>query len=111
VVLDPFLGTGTTAIAAKQLQRHYIGIELDPMYQEIAQEKLANIEAPTLYRGYAVSMFLNKIQSIRDCDAAALFPPQLTSQEKKKLRTNGHQRNGKSKNGVLPQPVELELPF
>lgn len=111
VVLDPFLGTGTTAIAAKQLQRHYIGLELDPIYQEIAEEKLAKIEAPTLYQGYPVSMFLNKIQSIRDCDAARLFPPQITSQDKKRMRENGHARNGKSKNGASQQTLELELPF
>jgi site-specific DNA-methyltransferase (adenine-specific) len=93
VVLDPFLGTGTTAIAAKQLQRHYIGIELDPFYVDIAQGKLDKIKAPTMYQGYPVSMFLDKIQSIRDCDAAQLFPPQLTSGEKKRIREaeqNGH---------------------
>ena len=32
VVLDPFLGSGTTAAVARQLGRHYIGIELNPEY-------------------------------------------------------------------------------
>jgi site-specific DNA-methyltransferase (adenine-specific) len=94
IVLDPFLGTGTTAIAARRLQRHYIGIELDPFYAQIAQDKLDRIKEPTLYQGYPVSLFLNRIQSIRDCDAAQLFPPQLTSVEKKRKKTdpstNGH---------------------
>jgi site-specific DNA-methyltransferase (adenine-specific) len=106
VVLDPFLGTGTTAIAAKQLQRHYIGIELDPFYADIAQGKLDKITKPTLYRNHPVSMYLGNIQSIRDCDAAELFPKQLTSTEKKRrkatIASNGHSE---------PKALELELPF
>ncbi len=36
VVLDPFLGTGTTAAVAKRLHRHFIGIERHPAYAEAA---------------------------------------------------------------------------
>jgi modification methylase len=36
IVLDPFLGTGTTAAVAKRLQRHFIGIERHPAYVEAA---------------------------------------------------------------------------
>jgi modification methylase len=36
VVLDPFLGTGTTAVVAKRLHRHFIGIERHPVYVEAA---------------------------------------------------------------------------
>ena len=43
LVLDPFMGTGTTAIVAKKLGRHYIGIDIDPQYREIAQLKLNSI--------------------------------------------------------------------
>jgi len=85
VVLDPFLGTGTTAIAAKALGRHYVGIELDPQYAAIARHKLEKVQ-PSVYGGYYVSHFLGKIQTIRDIDAAELFPPQLTSTQKKQLR-------------------------
>lgn len=85
IVLDPFLGTGTTAIAAKALGRHFIGIELDPFYKQIAESKLEQV-TPSMYKGYYVSYFLGKIQSIRDIDAKQLFPPQLTSTEKKKAR-------------------------
>jgi len=85
VVLDPFLGTGTSAIAAKTLGRHYIGIEIDPFYKQIAEEKLNKV-TPSLYKGYYVSFYLGNIQTIRDIDAKELFPPQLTSTEKKARR-------------------------
>ena len=39
-VLDPFCGTGTTGIAARQLGRHFTGIELNPAFAEIAFERL-----------------------------------------------------------------------
>jgi site-specific DNA-methyltransferase (adenine-specific) len=87
VVLDPFLGTGTTAVAAKTLGRHLVGVDIEPEYAEIASQKIQNVAA-TMYRGYYVSRFLGRIQSIRDIDAVKIFPLQLTSVEKKRLRQN-----------------------
>lgn len=43
VVLDPFVGSGTTAVAAKQLERAYIGIDLNPEYCAMAKEKLKDM--------------------------------------------------------------------
>ena len=43
IILDPFFGTGTTGAIAKKLGRHYIGIEREPEYIKIAQERIANI--------------------------------------------------------------------
>ena len=40
IVLDPFLGSGTTAVACKKLGRHYIGIELNPEYVKMANKRL-----------------------------------------------------------------------
>ena len=40
-VLDPFLGSGTTCVAAKELGRNYIGIEISPEYCKIAERRLA----------------------------------------------------------------------
>ncbi len=40
VVLDPFMGSGTTAVAAKRLKRHFIGFEIVPEYYEKAIERL-----------------------------------------------------------------------
>ena len=42
IVLDPFLGSGTTAIVAKKLGRKYIGIELNTDYCRIAAQRLKN---------------------------------------------------------------------
>ena len=40
IVLDPFMGSGTTAIVARSLNRNYIGVELNPEYIKIAQKRL-----------------------------------------------------------------------
>ena len=45
VVLDPFLGSGTTAVAAKMSGRRYIGCDLSTEYCAIAEERLALTEA------------------------------------------------------------------
>ena len=44
IVLDPFLGSGTTAIACVNTGRHYIGFELDPQYYDIACKRLDELE-------------------------------------------------------------------
>ena len=41
VILDPFLGSGTTAVVARQLGRNYIGIELSEKYIKIAERRLS----------------------------------------------------------------------
>lgn len=39
-ILDPFMGSGTTGVVAKQLGRNFIGVELDENYFEMAQERI-----------------------------------------------------------------------
>lgn len=45
-VLDPFMGTGTTLLAAQLENCHAIGIDLDPTYVETAQHRLALLQTP-----------------------------------------------------------------
>lgn len=44
LVLDPFMGSGSTAVAAKRLKRKYIGFEINPDYVAVAEKRLAEIE-------------------------------------------------------------------
>ena len=44
VVLDPFLGSGTTAAVAKQLNRRYVGIEINPEYCALAEKRIGGDE-------------------------------------------------------------------
>jgi DNA modification methylase len=47
IVLDPFLGSGTTVVAAKRLGRNYMGIEINSEYIAIAKQRLGEVEEVT----------------------------------------------------------------
>lgn len=68
IVLDPFSGTGTTALAAKRLGRQYIGFELDSEYVEITRNKLAQEKPNSKLGDCWVSFYLDKVVTLRDCD-------------------------------------------
>lgn len=53
IVLDPFLGSGTTAVAAFANNRHYIGFELDEHYFDIACQRLDEVEGGE-YNGWII---------------------------------------------------------
>lgn len=40
IVLDPFMGSGTTGMVASQMGRHFVGIELNPEYTELAYKRI-----------------------------------------------------------------------
>lgn len=46
IVLDPFMGSGTTGIACKNLGRDFIGFELDPTYFELAKKRIEDTIKP-----------------------------------------------------------------
>jgi len=49
LVLDPFIGSGSTAVACKKLGRHFIGYDINPEYCDLACERIANTPSETLY--------------------------------------------------------------
>lgn len=44
VVLDPFIGSGTTCVAALKTGRHYIGIDIDSDYVRLAEKRLEELQ-------------------------------------------------------------------
>lgn len=57
VVLDPFLGAGTTSVVAKKLGRKFVGIEVDPLYCCLAEKRLALATRDDAVQGYRDGVF------------------------------------------------------
>ena len=57
IVLDPFLGSGSTSVTAKKLGRHYVGIEQNPQYCLWAEKRLEMAEQDKSIQGYSDGVF------------------------------------------------------
>ena len=57
VVFDPFLGSGSTAVTSKKLNRHYVGIELSEQYCVWTEKRLEIAEENTVIQGYTNGVF------------------------------------------------------
>lgn len=56
-VLDPFLGSGTTSVVAKKLNRKYCGIELDKTYSLLSEKRLDKASSDKSIQGYSNGVF------------------------------------------------------
>jgi site-specific DNA-methyltransferase (adenine-specific) len=68
LVLDPFLGSGTTSVVASKLGRHYLGIEAVEEYALLAEWRLQRAEQDRGIQGYAEGVFWerNTLNTIND---------------------------------------------
>lgn len=57
VVLDPFLGSGTTSVVSKKLGRNYVGIEFDKLYACFAEKRLELAGTDKQIQGYNYEVF------------------------------------------------------
>ena len=57
MVFDPFLGSGSTSVTAKKLDRHFLGIEADPQYCVWAQQRLEMADSDKSIQGYEDGIF------------------------------------------------------
>ena len=57
VILDPFLGSGTTSVVAKKLARQYVGIEIDETFCCLAEKRLALADSDQRIQGYDEGVF------------------------------------------------------
>lgn len=63
IVLDPFMGSGTTAVAARLTGRSFVGYEMDPSYVDIARQRIEHEAGPDLVRK---RMHHDDVRTLRD---------------------------------------------
>ncbi len=96
VVLDPFLGSGTTAVAAKHLRRHYIGYELHAEYIAMSEKRLAAVQPIELPPQPTLPSFAS-LDEVRAWSA---------KQQKRTLQSITHLPTTLTKTAMIAQIVE-----
>lgn len=65
LILDPFLGSGTTAVVAKKLKRNFVGIEADESYCLITEKRLLLAEDDDSIQGFADGVFWERNSQVK----------------------------------------------
>lgn len=95
VVFDPFLGSGTTSVVAKKLNRHYIGVEIDAQYCVWAEQRLEMAESNTKIQGYVDGVFWERNtlaeQNATPSDSKAAKPKRGRRRQSKELASRTEQ--------------------
>lgn len=60
IIFDPFLGSGTTSVVAKKLNRQYLGVEMEAQYCTWAEQRLEQAENNTEIQGYTNGVFYER---------------------------------------------------
>ncbi|MCR5651415.1 MAG: site-specific DNA-methyltransferase [Lachnospiraceae bacterium] len=60
VIFDPFLGSGSTAVTARKLGRHFFGTEIEPEYCVLAQKRLEDAKKNRSIQGFENGIFLDR---------------------------------------------------
>lgn len=93
IVLDPFLGSGTTSVVAKKLNRHYIGIEIESQYCVWAEQRLEMAERNPGIQGYVDGVFWER-NSLSEQNMTQSYPQiQRKSHHKSEERTSATEEN------------------
>ncbi len=65
IILDPFMGSGTTGVIAKKLGREFIGIEIDEQYFDIAQKRINDTKLnQSLFDHYSPKKVIDRQQAV-----------------------------------------------
>jgi DNA modification methylase len=98
IVLDPFLGTGTTCAVAKRMGRRYVGIDINPAYVKLAQQRIRNGgSGPLLFIGRPKYPGRDELEEIASSEAGT----QGRRAEKKHKRKSYGRRSGVKNNEQL----------
>ena len=106
IVLDPFVGTGTTVIAAKRLGRKFIGIDIDEKYVNITKDKLSRELPSSKIADVWVSFYLDEVATLRDADWVKLvqyfsIPENIKNIDFIKIKNRFISKNGKNNHNLL----------
>jgi site-specific DNA-methyltransferase (adenine-specific) len=111
IVFDPFVGSGTTAVACQQMKRHFIAIEVNPEYAAIAASRLKEPKsedagAPAASADDADEMTPDKTET--NADAPALMAPTQESKSPAAKRVTRRKQPTKSALPEASPPVVTE---